>query len=99
MYQIDLTNTIEKKMLPKGKKICNSLDIGEKVLVLAKMIKIKNQLLENFISKPFKTYHISAQKTMFTITGNKKNIDKKNLLLVKKTFTRKIPKNSTICIN
>ena len=36
---------------------------------------------------------------MFTITGNKKNIDKKKLLLVKKTFTRKIPKNSTICIN
>ena len=33
MYQIDLTNTIEKKTLPKGKKICNSLEIGEKSLL------------------------------------------------------------------
>ena len=98
MYQIDLTNTIEKKTLPKGKKICNSLEIGEKVLARAKMIKIKNQLLENFISKPFKTYHILAKKN--NVYNNRKAKHRqKNLLLAKKIFTRKIPKNSTICIN
>ena len=92
MYQIDLTNTIEKKMLPKGKKICNSLEIGEKVLVLAKMIKIKNQLLENFISKPFKTYHILSKKN--NVYNNRKAKHRqKNLLLAIKIFTRKIPKN------
>ena len=98
MYQIDSTNTIEKKTLPKGKKICNSLEIGEKVLARAKMIKIKNQLLENLISKPFKTYHILAKKN--NVYNNRKAKHRqKNLLLAKKIFTRKIPKNSTICIN
>ena len=66
---------IEKKYASRKKKLCNSLEIGEKVLVLAEMIK-KNQHLENFISKQFKTYRISTKKTVFTIR-RKQNIDKK----------------------
>ena len=50
-----------KKYTAKKKKIYNSLEIGEKVLVLAEMIK-RNQHLENFISKQFKTYRISTKK-------------------------------------
>ena len=41
--------------------LCNSLEIGEKILVLADRIK-KNQHLEKFISKQFRTYRISTKK-------------------------------------
>ena len=49
------------KYAAKKKELCNSLEIGQKVLVLAERIK-KNQHLEKFISKQFRTYRISTKK-------------------------------------
>ena len=45
-----------KNYIAKKKKLCNKLDVGEKVLVLAEKIKKKKQHLGNFIKKQFKTY-------------------------------------------
>ena len=50
MYQIDLKKMIEENNPAKKKKICNSLEIGEKALVLDERLK-KDQHLKNYLSR------------------------------------------------
>ena len=51
MYQIDLKKMIEENNTAKKKKnICNSLEIGEKALVLDERLK-KDQHLKNYLSR------------------------------------------------
>ena len=62
MYQVDLTIIVEK-ITAKKKKLCNTLDVGEKVLVLAERIKKKTAL--------GKFYKETVQNILFTIRKSK----------------------------
>ena len=70
-----------KKYAAKKKKICNSLEIGEKVFVLVERIK-KNQHLENFIETVQDIPYFNKKNSVY----NKKKAKhrQKKLLLAKK---------------
>ena len=61
----------KENMLTKKRKLRENLNIGQKVLILAKRIK-KSQLLANFINKQFKISLTLTKKMTFAIRNEQK---------------------------
>ena len=83
------------KYAAKKRKLRENLNIGEKVLILAKRIK-KRSAPGKFYKEAVQNISYFNKKMIFTIR-NKQKIDKKNVLLDKKLkkqqiFAQKIPK-------
>ena len=88
------------KYAAKKRKLRENLNIGEKVLILAKRIK-KRSAPGKFYKEAVQNISYFNKKMIFTIR-NKQKIDKKNVLLDKKLkkqqiFAQKIPKTWTFC--
>ena len=98
--QIDSTTTIENFTLEKRKKLCEELNVGEKVLILAERLKKK--------SAPGKFYKQFVQNISYFNKGNvfivtnKRKIEDKTFYWLKKTQKRinistKVFKDKKVC--
>ena len=99
--QIDSTTTIENFTLEKRKKLCEELNVGEKVLILAERLKKK--------SAPGKFYKQFVQNISYFNKGNvfivtnKRKIEDKTFYWLKKNtkknkyFNKSFQRQESMC--